>query len=84
MDESHISDEVVTLVHAIRDHEQLREWLFRLEQCPDSVRRVALDEMITQMRAAGEDDTLIAAISQLARPAICTAACKALRELNPE
>jgi hypothetical protein len=83
MSDSPISDEVVTLVHAIRDDEGLREWLFRLEECPDSVRRTAFAEMIEKMKSAGEDATLIAAISELARPEIYAAACKALRELRP-
>ncbi len=84
MDDGQISEEVVTLVHAIRDHAHLREWLFRLEQCPDSVRRIAFDQMLTEMRAAGEDSALITAIAELANPQICTAACHALRALEPE
>ena len=82
MSDSPISEEVVTLVHAIRDDERLCDWLFRLEQYPDSVRHTAFAEMITQMKAADEDATLIAAISELARPEIYNAACSALRELR--
>ena len=82
MNDSPISDEVVTLVHSIRDDERLCDLLFRLEECPDSVRRTAFAEMITQMQAAGEDATLIAGISELARPEIYTAVCSALRELR--
>ena len=84
MSNSPISDEVVTLVHAIRDDDGLCDWLFRLEQGPDSVRRTAFAEMIAQMKSAGEDAVLITAISELARPEIYTAACKALRELRPK
>jgi hypothetical protein len=84
MNKGHISDEVVTLVHAIRDDAHLCEWLFCLEQCPESVRRIAFAEMIAQMRAAGEDGNLIAALSELSRTDIYMAACKALRELRPK
>lgn len=78
-----IPDEVVSLVHAIRDDGPLREWLFLLEQHTDSVRRSAFAGMIAKMRAASEDGTLIAAMEELARPEIYAAACRALRELQP-
>ena len=79
-----LSEDLVTLVQAIREDKPLCEWFLRLEHCPPALRLTAFGTMAAQMRAAGEDAALISAITTLARPEIYEAVCRTLQELRQE
>lgn len=80
MSELAIPEGVVRFTHALVEDAALRSWFLRLEQVSDAVRRSALVQMAQQMRAAGEDSELAAAVSALARPELYRAVRDAVRE----
>jgi hypothetical protein len=84
MPDPQIPEAVVSLIHAVREDEALREFLFKFERSSDPARRMAFAQMAAQMRSAGEDEEVAAAIGMLGNPELYSAACAALRELEEE
>ncbi|MEO6754627.1 MAG: hypothetical protein ABIP85_22855 [Chthoniobacteraceae bacterium] len=77
-----ISEELVTLIHAISEDEDLRAWLLGLQQLPESVRRTELGGMAARMRHSGEDEGIANAVCALAQPNLFDAACERMRGLD--
>ena len=84
MPDPQIPEVVVSLIHAVRDDEGLREFLFKFERSSDPARRMAFAQMAAQMRSAGEDEEIASAIGMLGIPELYRAACAAMRELETE
>jgi hypothetical protein len=63
-----IPEGLVKLVQALVETQHLRSWFYALEQLPESARNAAFSQMAAQMRIAGEDAELIAAVALLTHP----------------
>ena len=84
MPDPQIPEVVVSLIHAVREDEVLREFLLKFERSSDPARRMAFARMAAQMRSAGEDEEIASAIGMLGNQELYRAACAALRELQEE
>ncbi len=84
MPDPHIPEVVVSLIHAVREDERLRDFLFNLESSPDAARRKAFEETAAQLRSDGQDEEIASALVLLGNAELYHAACAALRELQAE
>ena len=82
MIDKRIPEELVSLLHAISEDKDLCERLFTLQELPSALRQVQLFRIAACMRAAGEDEAVVDAVSALAEPPLYDAACSTLRELG--
>lgn len=82
MIDNSIPEDLVSLIHAISEDNDICERLFSLQQLPSAARQAQLVSIAAQMRSAGEDPTLSDAVSMLAQPQFYAAACNTLRELR--
>ena len=83
MPDPQIPEVVVSLIHAVREDEGLREFLFKFERSPEAARRKAFEQMAGQLRLAGEDE-IASALGMLGNPELYRVACAALRELGAD
>ena len=81
MPDPEIPEVVVSLIHAVREDEGLREFLFKFERSPEASRRKAFERLAAELRASGENE-IADALAALGDPQLYLAACAALRELE--
>ena len=82
MPDSAISEELVSLLHAVSEDKRLSDWLLSLRHVPPATRQAALLGMAAQMRSDGEDAAVADGVAALAQPHFYEAACRTLRELD--
>ena len=84
MPDPQIPEAVVSLVNAVCEDDGICEFIFKFEKFSDAVRRKAFKQMAAQLRAAGEDEEVAAALAMLCDPHLYHAACDTLREFRSE
>ncbi|HKP03486.1 MAG TPA: hypothetical protein VJU77_09020 [Chthoniobacterales bacterium] len=84
MSQSEVPEAVVSLTQVLIESPGLRTWFCSLERLSDSARSAAFTHMAGQMRAAGEDADLTAAIALLAHPGMYDTVLAAVRERAKE
>jgi hypothetical protein len=76
-----IPEGLTNLLAALGDAPRLRAWFLALHDLAPAARNLALTRMAMEMRAGGEDRSLIAAIVALETPAVYEAAHQTVLEL---
>ena len=71
---------IVRLTHALVADAALRSWFVALDSVSPPLRRSALQQMATQMRAAREDQQLIDAVAAMTHPDVYAAVRQTVRE----
>ena len=72
--------ELIAIVRVIATQDHLRAWLARLTALPENVRVSEVGNLVSQMRAAGEDQRTVDAFEMLADPVICRAVQRICQE----
>ena len=80
MPQSVVPEGMVQLAHALVETPHLRSWFYSLELLSDTVRNAAFGQMAAQMRTAGEDPELTAAVAMLAEATMYETVLAAVRE----
>ncbi|HEV7404274.1 MAG TPA: hypothetical protein VGO11_15135 [Chthoniobacteraceae bacterium] len=76
-----LPEELAGLLAAIGEAPGLRAWFLALHDLSPAARSLALGRMAMEMRAGGEERTLIAAVVALETPAVYEAAYRTVIEL---
>ena len=79
-----ISEELVMLVHVLREDEVLRAKFTEFAKLPPAARSTALTQLVGCMKAGREDAQLIRAVSSLKDAKLFDAVANTLRELDSE
>jgi hypothetical protein len=79
-----VNNEMINMVHLFAEDRRLRAWFATVEEQPPTARAAAFEQMVHEMRTAGENARLIAAVSALSAPHMFSLVRERVHELRDQ